>query len=170
MDFDGTAWQRLMDQAHKIWIVTEDYREALFLCTGPERVAMVLGHLNYQVNNGGFAQWVCNGYARGIGDAIAAVRLVAAAAVKVDAAVAIGPELLTPNTAAVIGNELAARLKALRRYVQDEDRGPGYGDYIREGMERRFGRHADECDAWYYANNAAWTAAVERFLSAYAPK
>lgn len=57
--------QKLMTQAHdkwqnSKWSIAEFYSNL----TPIERAACVLGHFNYQVENGGFSQWVFNGYAK----------------------------------------------------------------------------------------------------------
>lgn len=59
------TFQKLMDgaydrwQEHKGW-TKQDFWDDL---DRDERVAVMLGNLNYQVQNGGFSQWWCNGYA-----------------------------------------------------------------------------------------------------------
>ncbi len=61
--------QQLMDEAHCVW--DREQQQAgqfvglLDVCralTPAQRIAFVLGELNYQVCNGGWQQWVENGY------------------------------------------------------------------------------------------------------------
>ena len=71
------AHQVLMDKAYAderkranasaddSWCYNRMIREGTEL----ERLAVVLGNLNYQVENGGFNQWIDNGYCTGISDA-----------------------------------------------------------------------------------------------------
>ena len=56
-----------MDEAYALWQKpkngswsTEEFFDHLSYI---QRVAVSLGNLNYQVENGGFAQWISNGYA-----------------------------------------------------------------------------------------------------------
>jgi len=58
------VWQRLMDKAYSKW-EKENWSTKEFIqehCSDLERKAVLLGNLNYQVENGGFEQWVDNGY------------------------------------------------------------------------------------------------------------
>lgn len=61
---DG-AHQVLMDRAYDKRSGDMDYLGFLHELAPREREAVVLGHLNYQVENGGFGQWLHNGYAEG---------------------------------------------------------------------------------------------------------
>lgn len=68
--------QKLMDKAYDDERNRADntntnwsYNRMLSECNGLERLAVTLGNLNYQVENGGFNQWVDNGYCTGISDA-----------------------------------------------------------------------------------------------------
>ena len=63
--------QELMDKAYSRWQKGGDLHntsriEFLDKLTDPERMAVVLGNLNYQVENGGWNQWVDNGYCTSI--------------------------------------------------------------------------------------------------------
>ena len=78
---DNSLWQQLMNAAYDKWqeqgrkceatskaagdVVARSWTYAQFLreLSVAERRAVMLGNLNYQVENGGFAQWVDNGYA-----------------------------------------------------------------------------------------------------------
>lgn len=53
-----------MDDAYDLWRSKPGIsREDLFdLISFKHKAAVVLGNLNYQVENGGFAQWIDNGY------------------------------------------------------------------------------------------------------------
>lgn len=55
-------WDQLMAGAYAKWGDAETYKYFLRKLTPTELRAVLLGNLNYQVENGGFAQWVCNGY------------------------------------------------------------------------------------------------------------
>ena len=56
--------QSLMDSAYDKWKQNKDWNNDQFFnhLDYLERVAVVLGNLNYQVGNGGFSQWEGNGY------------------------------------------------------------------------------------------------------------
>ncbi len=68
--------QETMDKAYEVWRATPTLSFADFLreLSARERFAVVLGKLNHQVQNGGWSQWVGNGYARAVGDAQWALR------------------------------------------------------------------------------------------------
>jgi len=60
--------QKLMNEAYDRWQKEGDlgglnYNEFISRLDKPHRNAVLLGNLNYQVQNGGFRQWVGNGYA-----------------------------------------------------------------------------------------------------------
>ena len=54
--------QNLMDKAYATWKDNMNYDEFLASLSPVLRTAVVLGNLNYQVENGGFSQWIFNGY------------------------------------------------------------------------------------------------------------
>jgi hypothetical protein len=58
--------QLVMDSAYGLWRDNEQwsYEDFMFNIPALERRAVALGNLNYQVNNGGFMQWIDNGYAK----------------------------------------------------------------------------------------------------------
>lgn len=59
------AWQDRVEFAHAFWnIGHHDYKDVVREMRLPQDVvdAFVLAKLNYQVQNGGFAQWHCNDY------------------------------------------------------------------------------------------------------------
>ena len=59
--------QELMNQAHDIWnkkIDKGELGELLIRLNFHQKVAFLTGKLNYQVENGGFSQWICNDYSK----------------------------------------------------------------------------------------------------------
>jgi len=56
-------WQAHMDQAYDKWEEGDSYVQFLSSLPTIEQYAVVLGNLNYQVGNGGIAQWTDDGYA-----------------------------------------------------------------------------------------------------------
>ena len=79
-------WQRLVNRAYQR-VRTGDLRhvdrgEFYRRLDSPHREAVLLWELNAQVVNGGFPQWVFNGYSAWINDVIAAVRQIGTAAAK----------------------------------------------------------------------------------------
>jgi len=55
--------QQIMDQAYKKWTDKSwDLSDFINVLDRVEREAVVLGKLNQQVENGGFMQWIDNGY------------------------------------------------------------------------------------------------------------
>jgi hypothetical protein len=57
--------QALMDAAYTAWQQEpgKSYDDFIFDLCGTQKEAVLLGNLNYQVENGGFSQWIFNGYA-----------------------------------------------------------------------------------------------------------
>lgn len=57
--------QILMNAAYDLWKKNTDWDKDAFFdrLDYPMRLAVALGNLNYQVENGGFGQWHDNGYA-----------------------------------------------------------------------------------------------------------
>lgn len=59
-----TTHERLMNEAYDNG-KHATYEAFLDTLDMPHRRAVVLGNLNYQVENGGFSQWILNGYSGG---------------------------------------------------------------------------------------------------------
>lgn len=55
--------QTLMDEAYKGWESDTTYMDFLASLPAGHRYAVLLGNMNYQVENGGWSQWIGNGYA-----------------------------------------------------------------------------------------------------------
>ncbi len=56
--------QPIMEAAYTKWPTHGRYSDFLFEIGGVEKYVVLIGNLNYQVCNGGFTQWVDNGYGR----------------------------------------------------------------------------------------------------------
>lgn len=151
---ENETWQGLMDSAYAKWPEGGSQPDMMMTLTPAERTAVLLGNLNYQVQNGGFRQWVDNGYA---------TRRAATRRAVLDV-------VHDPNTTpaeAEIGRKLSNILGRVRRYLKDgtEDRG-FMGDYYKSrGAERVFAERSDTWDSWYYEVDEAWGRAVERHLA-----
>lgn len=110
------VWQKLMDAAYDKWPESGGHREMLNRATDAERCAVLLGNLNYQVENGGFCQWIDNGYGlRGldVADVLERVR--------------IAPT--TPDDAKPVIEELRVAIKKLMSYVDLNIKDRGFNDY-----------------------------------------
>lgn len=75
------VWQGLMDEAYARWQEGGDLhgkssRDFIAALPPLHRYAVMLGNLNYQVHNGGFNQWVDNGYAVVAEDLIEVLKLI----------------------------------------------------------------------------------------------
>jgi hypothetical protein len=68
-------WQATMTAAYERWTRGEGYDRFLAGLSGAERAAVLLGNLYQQVNNGGFRQWVDNGYGLHAGEVMSLCRL-----------------------------------------------------------------------------------------------
>lgn len=68
--------QKLMDEAYELWEKYDIHSKKDFLNKVNEKLgelhfyAVITGNLNYQVENGGFIQWIDNGYSHIIEDLI----------------------------------------------------------------------------------------------------
>jgi hypothetical protein len=58
---DYPVFQGLMDAAYTTF-GNKSYDDFMFDLPVNQRMAVLLGNLNYQVENGGFRQWIGNGY------------------------------------------------------------------------------------------------------------
>lgn len=58
-----SLWQTIMDRAYSKFHDGLSYEQFLARLVGAERQAVLLGNMNYQIQNGGVRQWVDNGYA-----------------------------------------------------------------------------------------------------------
>lgn len=68
----ASKWQTLMDEAYAAWPCDAEgnkksYSDFIASLSGVRRAAVLLGNLNYQVQNGGFIQWIDNRYIDEIG-------------------------------------------------------------------------------------------------------
>lgn len=160
MNLDESLWQKLMDGAYDRWQQHQDWSQPRMLqsCTGPERAAVILGNLNYQVGNGGFRQWVDNGYALDGPEAVSLLLTIA------------------KETGYEQATQLATRVTELLKYVDltlkrrgfnnywladdtswdnvEEDDGPSAGEAMAESM-----------DDWYYSIEPKLHPAVEQWLT-----
>lgn len=67
------AWQKLVTDAYKTWSQDKSYEDFLDGLDQLSRDAVLLGNMNSQVQNGGFHQWVENGYATHIHEVVEAL-------------------------------------------------------------------------------------------------
>lgn len=69
---DTDHMQRLMDEAYAFWQQNKKMPRSEFLdrISAIQKIAVLLGNLNYQVCNGGFMQWIDNGYCLDIDELI----------------------------------------------------------------------------------------------------
>jgi len=84
-DEDNSRWQAIMSKAYDKWTDGLSYLEFLQTLERHELVAVVMGNLNYQVNNGGFQQWVDNGFALAAEQVLDVIRNIQAAEGTTDA-------------------------------------------------------------------------------------
>ena len=76
--------QVLMNAAYDRWQKHDDwsYEHMLAHCSAHERMAVLLGNFNYQIGNGGWSQWVDNGYATSAGEVATCLELIGTEAAK----------------------------------------------------------------------------------------
>lgn len=68
MEYAESVIQPLMDRAYATWGDAKSFGEFARSLWGLERKAVLVGKLNQQVTNGGFIQWIDNGYAVLVGE------------------------------------------------------------------------------------------------------
>lgn len=156
------VWQRLMDAAYDRWKAHEGWRyeNMLLTASGAERMAVLLGNLNYQVENGGFTQWVDNGYALKGQEVVLILRQ------------------LAEEENCPIANELADKIEQLLRFVNLGQKNQGFSNYWKdeywrdepgdsdEGEEHVGVEFATSLDDWYYdVVQPLLCPAIERFLA-----
>lgn len=160
-DIELTAWQGLMDSAYGKWNdetgVLKGASYETFLASLPtkERQAVLLGNLNYQVGNGGFHQWVANGYALKGQEVIDILELIVC-------------DSGTTSVEEKIGVQLIARIRWILSRIDLNARNRGFGgDYWKKG--RRVSHNSktlDRMDTWYYDKvHSILHPAIERYFS-----
>lgn len=142
---ETTTWQELMDKAYDEWKKHPglSYEEFLAGLDAKEEQAVLLGNLNYQVQNGGFDQWVFNGYASR------------------------GPEVvvLLELMQSPVAFELARRLPGLLDFVKPGKKSRGcFGDYWIDDDDVPT-ELMEELTDWFYGVNERFEEEVENFLS-----
>lgn len=132
--------QDLMTKAYTKWAKGLNYREFLYKLDVAERRAVVIGNLNYQVENGGFAQWVDNKYSDGI-------------------------EFLREALTAV-GTDTAKKVRDMAyqafNLCEEESR---YNRYDSEDNDEDYRSPLDELDTRYYELSDQLIVDVEKFFS-----
>jgi hypothetical protein len=141
---DTSTWQELMDNAYDKWQDKMKYEEFLSELDTKEKHAVLLGNLNYQVQNGGFYQWVDNGYATNGQYLI---------------------EILQHLMKSPIALELAERLPDLLDFVDMTKKNRGiFGNYWLDGDDVPE-EMMDDLTNWFYSVNDKFEEEVEEFLS-----
>jgi hypothetical protein len=139
-------FQSLMNEAFEVWQTEEGKKlnrvEITRELSPAQRMAFVLGTLNYQVENGGFGQWHFNGYSDNFGDTVWAVKK--------------------------IGGERAEKLLTILQDVEDaiSDGAPQtdrWGDIVEEDATFEHLEMMD-VDSKYYKFNNDWINDIENFF------
>lgn len=135
-DAANTAWQSVMDTAYaKFTDDVKGYAAFLETLTETEITAVLLGNLNGQVCNGGFQQWVDNGYALHGSDVIQELFVLR--------------KLFANPAEALVIDELRAKIRALLECVNTKAKNVGFaGDYWKR--PNRGEKLARSMDDWYY--------------------
>ena len=64
MTYSIPTAQEISDKAHTRWEEGMSFEDFLGTCNEKEIVVVLIGKLNYQVENGGFIQWIDNGFSQ----------------------------------------------------------------------------------------------------------
>jgi hypothetical protein len=137
--------QELMDVAYEKFDEKFSYEQWYKVLTEIEKKAVVLGNLNYQVENGGFYQWVDNGYVADIHFLIEVLE-----------------EMYTDNSKKII--EL---LNDIKPYVIPNVKNTGcFGKYLDLDSEEYLGDviDLDTMDKLYYEINTEFMEECESYL------
>lgn len=159
-DLENSVWLHLMTAAYDRWHKHEDwnYDRMVRECSAHERAAVLLGNLNYQVCNGGFCQWIDNGYALKGKEVVALLMDIA-------------NEVGCP-----IAAELAGKIDELLDHVDLGKKNQGFDDYWKHAKNSR-GEDEDDyptegqeiaqgMDDWYYKKvQPKLLPAIEKWLS-----
>lgn len=145
------CWQGRIDYAHVFWQLDDcDFKEILQkFAKEPDVVdAMVLGKLNYQVENGGFSQWHDNGYSKAMKETLAAIKK-------------IGTETATKVYELVdsMNDELEGLEKARRHYDNDRFRSDDDEEPELDGTG------LDNLDKKYYELNKQFMLDIEAYFA-----
>jgi hypothetical protein len=118
----------------------------------PERFAVYVGNLNYQVENGGWSQWLGNQYAtpETLGYLLRTVLQMT----------------LGPDDQSTVSAKVHAMLQDFRKRVSDSDMAVGY---MVSGDEEDNSDWLHDLDTRYYAVNADFMKECEAFLDAQWP-
>jgi hypothetical protein len=161
------VWTRLLDQAHTHFVSGNTKQDSLALLGPLEAQAQVLANLHYQVYNGGFRQWVDNGYATSFKPTFAALQAIGTpAAAKVIAILnALEPFLLIDTEDRGFAGEYWLVESEEPWMSDDEDEDSGFDDYEEtcEGWDI-----AEDSDTIYYALED-FPAEIEAWLASGAP-
>lgn len=128
------TWQLLMENAysHKY----ENMQDLFNKCTEIEKIAVTLGNLNYQVENGGFQQWIDNGYASIHGKKIVTYL-----------------KNIAKSENCTVANELANKISPLINLIDDNNEDDEVYEY------------AQSLDNWYYSIQLKLLPIIETYLS-----
>ena len=146
-------WQAIMDAAYDKWNDAWSYERFLEEITGTERQAVLIGNLNYQVDNGGIQQYVDNGYATQYHSTVEILR-------------SIGTEITR-----TVANKLEAFCDAYVNPDVTTKRG-AFGDYWNEEAQLEDGdtdpiyeHDGDAFDDHFYAVSDAFDAEIEAYFA-----
>lgn len=131
LDTENSVFQSLMSQAYDKWHQHKDwtFRQFINHLDFRERVAVLLGTMNYQIENGGVSQWIDNAYALNIMQII---------------------DILDCDITTETAKRWAGYLRELAKYLNLEATPRGFfGNYWRDEEESEDGEHTD---GWIYAD------------------
>ena len=139
--------QKLMDQAYDRWRAADGMGKQDFWdqLDAAEKIAVFAGNLNYQVENGGFMQWIDNGYAT-----IETVGFLLRLNLRLKTESAMAVSVLLDQVEAALG--------------RIESDGNDYAAVLRDADEYDYEMLMDvfdPLDSFFYNVNEAWLADVE---------
>jgi transcription antitermination factor NusG len=139
---EQSTWQDHMNEAYDLWKDSENkdiatYEDMVTKTSRLHQIAVLLGTLNYQVCNGGFSQWVENGYAIQINHVIDALTEVGTP-LALQVIEMISPLILyvdvTAENKGMIGNYwLDEGYEWVSEWVEEEVYDEATDEYVRDG-------------------------------------
>ena len=147
---ENTLHQKIMDEAYSFWQSQEkmDYVTFIDSLDKKQKLAVLTGNLNYQVENGGFSQWHINEYSKKAKELI---------------------ELLTPLEGIEVVKEVIELVETAIDIIEEFDRPEGSGfdedeEYYDEYHDNEMHSALDSLDTRYYSINEKFLNIIEEVL------
>jgi hypothetical protein len=172
-DTENSGIQTHMDTFYERWQAdnTKSQKEMLVTATPQERISVIVGNLNYQVGNGGFQQWVDNGYFLNGAELLNILSLIADYKDTTPEEKAVTMELKDKVGRLLSHTDLHAKDRGFggNYWLDDNKDRHGYlyeGDEGFDDEQNEGQAYAESLDSWYYEKvEDLFLAAADRFVT-----